>query len=109
MGVKKVPLRTCVGCQIIRPKRELARVILNDKGEVVSDETGKAHGRGAYVCRIGEEIRKVNEGLKSREDFKITPNPECLEQAISKKAFDRAFGRRVTQVAIELDKKGKAV
>lgn len=45
------PQRTCVACREIREKRELIRVVRTPVGEVIIDPTGKANGRGAYVCR----------------------------------------------------------
>ena len=48
---KHVPQRTCVGCRATRPKRELVRIVRTQDGDVVIDETGKARGRGAYLCR----------------------------------------------------------
>jgi predicted RNA-binding protein YlxR (DUF448 family) len=52
MHRKHVPLRTCVVCRAVRPKRELARIVKPPEGAVTVDEKGKAAGRGAYVCRV---------------------------------------------------------
>ena len=46
-----MPLRTCVACRTVRPKRELVRIVRTPGGEVMVDETGKHSGRGAYLCR----------------------------------------------------------
>jgi predicted RNA-binding protein YlxR (DUF448 family) len=51
MPAKHVPLRTCIACRQGRPKRELVRVVRSQDGAVTVDPTGKAHGRGAYLCR----------------------------------------------------------
>jgi predicted RNA-binding protein YlxR (DUF448 family) len=51
MRRKHVPQRTCVACRQVKPKRELIRVVRAADGTVHVDETGKAHGRGAYLCR----------------------------------------------------------
>lgn len=48
--VRKVPQRSCVGCQQVFPKRELVRVVRTPEGQVVLDPTGKRSGRGAYIC-----------------------------------------------------------
>ena len=69
MKQKKVPLRMCTGCGEMFDKRQLVRVVKSPEGEISLDLTGKKSGRGAYVCR----------------------NPECLKKAIKKKAFERAF------------------
>lgn len=51
MRRKHVPQRTCIACRQVKPKRELIRVVRAPDGKVHIDETGKAHGRGAYLCR----------------------------------------------------------
>lgn len=51
MRRKHVPVRTCVACRAVRPKRELVRIVKPPEGAVTVDERGKAAGRGAYVCR----------------------------------------------------------
>ncbi len=51
MARKHVPLRTCVQCQQVRPKRELIRIVRTPHGNIEIDEKGKAAGRGAYLCR----------------------------------------------------------
>lgn len=48
---KKLPMRMCVGCREMKPKRQLIRVVRSPEGVVSLDETGKKPGRGAYVCR----------------------------------------------------------
>jgi len=56
--MKKIPQRMCVVCREMKPKKELIRVVLNESGEIVLDETGRANGRGAYVCN-GECIEQL--------------------------------------------------
>jgi predicted RNA-binding protein YlxR (DUF448 family) len=51
MRRKHVPQRTCVGCRKIRPKREMVRLVRTPDQGVKVDETGKAPGRGAYLCQ----------------------------------------------------------
>lgn len=51
MKPKKIPMRMCVGCREMKPKRELIRVVRSPEGEVSIDPVGKKPGRGAYVCR----------------------------------------------------------
>ena len=76
---KKVPLRKCVGCSESKPKKELIRIVKNKEQEVFIDETGKANGRGAYVCK----------------DIK------CLNKAIKSKAIYKALGKDLSEEAIE--------
>jgi len=51
MKVKKVPLRKCIVCQEMLPKKELIRVVRTPQEEILIDMTGRAAGRGTYVCR----------------------------------------------------------
>ena len=76
---KKVPLRKCVGCSESKPKKELTRIVKNKEQEVFIDETGKANGRGAYVCK----------------DIK------CFNKAIKSKAIYKALGKDLSEEAIE--------
>lgn len=68
--MKKIPMRMCVSCRERRSKKELLRVVLSDDGSVVYDPTGKAAGRGAYLCRntscIMAELKahRLSRGLK---------------------------------------------
>ena len=69
MKTKKIPMRMCLGCREMKPKRELVRIIRTPEGEIRLDTTGKASGRGAYICR----------------------SAECLKQSIKTRALSRAF------------------
>ena len=70
---RKIPMRMCVGCREMKPKRELIRVVRSQDGNVTVDFTGKAAGRGAYVCR----------------------SVECLERAIKTRGLDRALEHKI--------------
>ncbi|MBQ7740451.1 MAG: YlxR family protein [Eubacterium sp.] len=74
MKAKKIPLRMCTGCGEMFDKRELVRVVKSPDGEVSLDLTGKKSGRGAYVCK----------------------KADCLKKARKKKAFERAFGLTIS-------------
>lgn len=65
-GNKKIPVRKCVGCQEMKSKKEMIRVIRTQEGEFSLDATGKKNGRGAYICPSGECLRKAvrNKGLE---------------------------------------------
>lgn len=96
-GMKKIPLRTCIGCNLIRPKRELVRVIINEKKQVEIDPTGKSKGRGSYLCRIATEIEKVQSGkLAGKNDKTFTIDASCLEKAKAENAFSRAFKKKIS-------------
>lgn len=79
MKVKKVPLRMCLGCQEMKPKKELIRVVKNKEGEIKVDFTGKAAGRGAYICK------DIN----------------CLEKCIKGKKFEKAFETKISDEIYE--------
>ena len=90
MKIKKIPLRQCIACMISKPKKELVRIVKSKEGEIKLDPTGKAAGRGAYICN---EI-------------------ECLKKAQKKKALHKAFQQDVTeaiyhQLSEELIKHGQ--
>ena len=57
--MKKIPLRTCMGCNEKKSKKELVRIVKNKEGEIFIDRTGKADGRGAYICDSIECLEKV--------------------------------------------------
>ena len=76
MKEKKVPMRMCVGCREMKPKRELLRVVRSPEGEISIDVTGRKPGRGAYVCR----------------------SAECLKTALKQKQLERAFRMSASHV-----------
>lgn len=84
-GVKKLPLRKCTGCNEMKPKKELVRVVKNKEGEISLDLTGKAAGRGAYICRtLGcLQAARKNRGLERAFSCKIPPEVyDGMEQAM---------------------------
>ena len=77
--IKKVPPRKCIACQDKDNKKELIRIVKNKEGEIFIDLTGKANGRGAYICK----------------------DCECLKKAIKSKALNRAFKMEVPDEVYE--------
>ena len=75
MKPRKIPMRMCVGCREMKEKRELIRIVRTPEGETLIDPTGKKSGRGAYVCR----------------------SPECLKRAIKQKQLERQLEITLTQ------------
>ena len=63
---KKIPLRKCVGCGEMKEKKEMIRVVKTPEDEIILDTTGRANGRGAYVCNSAECFAKSikNHGLE---------------------------------------------
>ena len=62
MKTKKTPLRMCLGCSEMFPKKDLIRVVKSKEGEISLDFTGKKSGRGAYLCKSGECFAKMPSG-----------------------------------------------
>ncbi|QSX08690.1 YlxR family protein [Alkalibacter rhizosphaerae] len=73
--MKKIPQRTCIVCGNKIDKRNLVRVVKNKEGRIFFDPTGKANGRGAYLC--GEDA--------------------CIEGILKKNALNRAFKTDVAE------------
>ena len=72
---RKIPMRMCVGCREMKPKMELLRVVKPQDGDAKIDRSGKAAGRGAYVC----------------------DNIECLKKAEKIRALDRALDTKIEE------------
>lgn len=83
--MKKIPLRTCLGCLQKKPKSELTRLILSELKGLKVDPTLKDHGRGAYLC--GEKGTKIKKS--------------CLDQALQTRAFLRAFRGEVNLESVK--------
>lgn len=69
MAAKKIPMRKCIGCNEMREKRELIRVVRSPENEISLDLTGKKPGKGAYICH----------------------NVDCYKAAVKAKRFEKAF------------------
>ena len=80
MKRKKIPLRKCVACQEMIPKKELIRVVRNPEGLVSVDPTGKSAGRGAYLCR-------------KNECFILAKKKRSLDRSLETKIPDEVYDR----------------
>ena len=67
--LKNIPQRTCIGCNIKKDKKDFIRIVKDNENNISIDRTGKANGRGAYIC----------------------DNIECLEKAIKNKKIEKSF------------------
>ena len=85
MKPRKIPMRMCVGCREMKPKMTLTRVVKPQEGDAHIDRTGKAQGRGAYVCGQIECLRKAK---KSR----------ALERALEAQIDDAVFAQLEAQM-----------
>jgi hypothetical protein len=80
--VKKIPMRQCVGCQEMKNKKELIRILKNTEGEITIDLTGKANGRGAYLCRDKECLLKARKNKGLERSFKMSIPENVYENLI---------------------------
>ena len=69
MKPKKIPMRMCLGCGESKPKRELVRIVKSPEGEISLDFTGKKSGRGAYICRDSECLKKARKNKRLEKSF----------------------------------------
>ena len=77
--VKKIPMRQCTGCREMKEKRELIRIVRTPEGETALDPTGKKSGRGAYVCRQPECLRRAIRQKQLERQLDVTLPPETAE------------------------------
>ena len=77
---RKIPQRMCVGCRVMKNKKELIRVVRIPEGRVELDITGKKSGRGAYICR----------------------DPECLNLAVKGKRLQKALQHEISEDVLNL-------
>ena len=77
--MKKLPQRMCLGCREMKQKTELVRIVKSPEDEISLDLTGKKPGRGAYLCR----------------------SSECLKKAVKSKALSRAFCTQIPEDVME--------
>ena len=77
--VKKVPLRRCVVCREMKPKRELIRIVRTPQGEVEIDPTGKRSGRGAYVCYNESCLKGAAKGKRLEKELEAPVSAAVFE------------------------------
>lgn len=77
--MKSIPQRTCIGCNVKKDKKELIRIVKDNQNNISIDKTGKANGRGAYIC----------------------DNIECLEKAIKNKRIEKSFQMSIDESVYE--------
>lgn len=72
---KKIPMRKCVGCGEMKPKKDLMRILKTETGDFVVDADGKKNGRGAYICR----------------------SADCFRKAVKSKGLERSFRQQIPE------------
>ena len=78
-NLKSIPQRTCIGCNIKKDKKDFIRIVKDNQNNISIDRTGKANGRGAYIC----------------------DNIECLEKAIKNKKIEKSFKMNIDENVYE--------
>ena len=73
---KKIPMRMCIACKEMKPKSEMTRVVKNADGEIFPDPTGKAPGRGAYICSDEACLKKLTGKTLLNKAFSANVDPE---------------------------------
>ena len=81
--MKKIPLRTCMGCNGKKPKNELIRIVKNKDNIISLDRSGKQEGRGAYIC---DDIKCLEKVIKSKRLERV------LETQISEDVYNNLRG-----------------
>ena len=77
--LKSIPQRTCIGCNIKKDKKDFIRIVKDNQNNISIDRTGKANGRGAYIC----------------------DNIDCLEKAIKNKKIEKSFKMNIDESVYE--------
>lgn len=67
--MKKIPQRKCLGCGVSKDKNELIRIVKQSDGNIFIDKTGKANGRGAYICNNVQCLEKVIKSNRLEKNF----------------------------------------
>lgn len=79
MKTKKIPMRMCLGCGGMKPKRELIRVVKSKDGEISLDLTGRKSGRGAYICKDIECFKKARKARRFEKTFSCQISDEIYD------------------------------
>ena len=83
MAEKKIPLRKCIGCGKMKPKKELIRVVRSPEGEISVDLIGKKSGRGAYICHSKECFNKARKSKRLEKSFSTQIPDDVYDRMLS--------------------------
>ncbi|WP_040378989.1 RNase P modulator RnpM [Dethiobacter alkaliphilus] len=84
MKPRKVPLRTCIGCQEQKNKRELVRIVRTPEGKVEMDPSGKKAGRGTYICQKRSCLEAAAKGKRIERSLKHPVSPAVVQEIAAK-------------------------
>ena len=77
---KKIPMRQCIGCGMMKEKKQLIRVVRTPEGELTLDRSGRMNGRGAYICPSRECLEKAVKNRGLNRSFKMAPGTDVIEK-----------------------------
>ena len=80
MKPRKSPLRTCIGCQEQKDKRELMRIVRTPEGKVEMDPSGKKAGRGTYICKKRSCLEAAAKGKRFERSLKHPVSPAVVQE-----------------------------
>ena len=80
---KQIPMRQCLGCRQMKPKRELTRVVRAKDGSVSLDLKGKAPGRGAYVCPSADCLKAAMRSRAIERSLEVSIPPELYDALVA--------------------------
>ena len=88
--MKKLPQRTCIGCNEKKDKKELIRIVVNKENEIKVDKTGKQDGRGTYICN---NINCLEKAMKAKNVTNLGPGFTCwlANFLVYKCSYDRSM------------------
>ncbi|MBR2904058.1 MAG: YlxR family protein [Clostridia bacterium] len=79
MAKGKVPFRMCIACRQMKPKKEMTRIVKNADGEIFADFSGKAAGRGAYICSDEACMQKLQDKKLLHKAFSAQVSAEVYD------------------------------
>ena len=87
---RKIPMRTCIGCRQSKAKKELIRIVRDKENNVFVDLTGKQNGRGAYICKDSECLKKAIKTKALNRAFKVEVSDEVYEKLLAElESYDK--------------------
>ena len=92
MKQKKIPMRMCLGCNEMKPKMELIRVVRSPEGDISLDFKGKAAGRGAYICRSAECLEKARKARRFEKSFSCKIEESVYEVMLNELGSEKENG-----------------
>ena len=78
-AIKKIPQRKCVGCGVSKNKKDLIRVVRSPENEISIDLKGKKSGRGAYICKDENCLKKAVKAKRFEKNLEVAISPEILD------------------------------